>query len=374
MDYEKELTAIEASTDMNGQEETENRRLVLYGAGSLGKMAVDIMKHTDRYPVYIVDKMAQGQIGNLVIRRLNELSEDIKENALFLVTICTVPFNSVKEELISDGIRHIMPFYTYAYRVFPRWLSNGWFVSQITPEIKNKILIISGLLAHDTYSLHHYMQFCWWKLRGREMVYEDCPVLSGRKYFAAPCMPDMGSGEFLIDCGCHVGITIKQFMQAAKGKFRGVLAFEPDLYNLEKAKKNIADSRVTFDKRAVAMVTGTSGFMPELGFASKLEKQGKQTVRTVALDELNISPTIIKIHVEGSEYEVMKGAVNTIKRCRPILMVFADHTVEGLYEIPAFVQELKSYHLFFYLHDYCGNSAVFYMIPDERMKTYESRI
>lgn len=372
MDYEKELQTLEASSDENNNVNIDNPLLVLYGAGALGRMAMDIMAHTDKYPAHIVDKKARGKIGKIEIESLNDLSEEIKRNALFLVTICTVPYHVIAEELSNAGIEHIMPFYTYAYLAFPEWLSNGWFISEITPEIKEKILSVCRLLAHDDCSIHHYLQFCWWKLRGKEVIYEDYPVLSGKKYFHAPCMPVMGKKEFFIDCGCHEGGTIRMFMEKVAGCFDKVIAFEPDLTNLMYAKQTIHDSRVIFDERAVSLKAGKTTFISELGFASKIGQNGNRIVDVVSIDEMHLQPTIIKIHVEGNEYSVMCGAMNTIKQNRPIVMVFADHTKEGLLEIPSFVQKLEDYKLYFNLHDYCGNSAVFYMIPDERMKENES--
>ena len=49
-------------------------------------------------------------------------------------------------------------------------------------------------------------------------------------------------------------------------------------------------------------------------------------------------------------------------------MILADHNEDGLYEIANFLNQLREYKLYFYLHDYCGNSAVYYAIPKERIK------
>lgn len=41
----------------------------------------------------------------------------------------------------------------------------------------------------------------------------------------------------------------------------------------------------------------------------------------VKLDDLNLTPDIITMDVEGAEFEVIKGATETIKRCKPIIYI-----------------------------------------------------
>lgn len=44
-------------------------------------------------------------------------------------------------------------------------------------------------------------------------------------------------------------------------------------------------------------------------------------VSIVTLDSLNLSPDFIKIDVEGAELQVLRGAVDTLKRCKPVLQI-----------------------------------------------------
>jgi FkbM family methyltransferase len=47
----------------------------------------------------------------------------------------------------------------------------------------------------------------------------------------------------------------------------------------------------------------------------------EQVVNTVTIDSLNLNPDIVKIDVEGGDYEVLLGMTQTIRRCRPFIMV-----------------------------------------------------
>lgn len=50
------------------------------------------------------------------------------------------------------------------------------------------------------------------------------------------------------------------------------------------------------------------------------EPTGQESVRMISLDDLNLTNiSVIKIDVEGMDFEVLKGARETIERCRPCL-------------------------------------------------------
>ena len=57
--------------------------------------------------------------------------------------------------------------------------------------------------------------------------------------------------------------------------------------------------------------------------ASKVHKEGSLTQYSIKLDSLKIKKKIsfIKIDVEGHEMEVLKGAKNTIKKSKPIILI-----------------------------------------------------
>lgn len=339
--------------------------ICLYGAGSLGQLAMDCMGLADIKVRHIFDREKQGSINGIEIETIEKLSKEESKNILLLITICTIPYETIVKDLKDFKFKQIMPFYTYAYLKFSYILSNGWYIEDITNYF-TEICEVSELLMHDECSLHHYMSFVWWKCTGREVIYSEYPILSKRKYFASPIMPNLGIQESYLDCGSHYGDTIKQFLDTVHGKYKSIMAFEPDRNSLEIAKKRFQEEKIIWDSRGVFNKSTQVQFQSGMGFASKLNDSGQQKIETVSIDELNISPSIIKIHVEGAEYAVLEGAYRTIVKNRPIIMVFADHSIDGLYKIPSLVTRYEDYLLYFNYCDYCGNTAIFYMIPKER--------
>ena len=83
-------------------------------------------------------------------------------------------------------------------------------------------------------------------------------------------------------------------------------------------KKFVYDGLASFDRESAA-----SWLNPErlYWFApDKLELKAFDCI-TERLDDQCLEPLFIKIDVQGYEYQVIKGGMETIKRCEPILMV-----------------------------------------------------
>mgnify|MGYP000006477063 FL=1 len=366
MNYKEELQKIYTKEIPEYSTEFLNNEFILYGAGSLGSMAVDLLEKRGLRPEYIVDKSAKGNIKGIKIISPEEIPDIDKKEKLFIICIATLPYNSIIEFLSSIGVKNTIQFYTYAYLQFPDLLLNGWTSYNITENEKNELESVCESLKHDECSLCHYLQFLWWKLRGIEHIYEGYPVLSGKKFFGSPAIPQLSDNEILLDAGCHYGQTIKSFIEKTNNKYDKIYAFEPDAANLEKCKDKFYDERIIYSDKAIYNECEKVKFMTGLGFASKIDnKDGNKEVDAITIDSLNINPTIIKLHTESDELKGLEGAEHTIGRSHPILMIMADHTPDSLYKIPQFITKLNGYKLYFNLHDYCGNTAVYYGVPNK---------
>ncbi|MDD5010593.1 MAG: FkbM family methyltransferase [Phycisphaerae bacterium] len=110
---------------------------------------------------------------------------------------------------------------------------------------------------------------------------------------------------------------------------------------------------------AAAQLRFASGRSP----SSSVCKNGSDVVQCVALDDcLNrYKPTLIKMDIEGSELEALKGAERIITSQNPQLAISVYHTPEHLWKIPLFIKKIvPNYKCFLRSHGANGYDTVFY--------------
>jgi FkbM family methyltransferase len=125
-----------------------------------------------------------------------------------------------------------------------------------------------------------------------------------------------------VDVGANVGLWSRDLVK----HFAQVVAFEPVAIFRECLEKNVTGTNFVVsplalgdqDTQATMIITeGNTGH-------SHLDptKMGTGDVQVVRLDNLNmLDIDYIKIDCEGYEYRVLQGAEQTIKRCRPVVVV-----------------------------------------------------
>lgn len=133
-----------------------------------------------------------------------------------------------------------------------------------------------------------------------------------------------------VDIGCHKGEVLDDILKLApQGKH---FAFEPipELYSALKEKYN---GHVSVHQIALSDKPGTTSFHhvltnPAYSGIRKRSYEQEEDIRKIEvpkakLDDLlpeNTTIDLIKIDVEGAEYEVLKGAVKTISSQQPIII------------------------------------------------------
>ena len=64
--------------------------------------------------------------------------------------------------------------------------------------------------------------------------------------------------------------------------------------------------------------------------------------------ENNISPSFIKMDVEGAEQEILQGAINTIQKNNPFLHVCLNHRQNDQFEIITFLNQIQDYNYYIF--------------------------
>lgn len=157
-------------------------------------------------------------------------------------------------------------------------------------------------------------------------------------------------GQFAVEAGANIGahtLALSEFV----GERGRVFAFEPQRIVFQTLCANVAlNSRLNVDCRQVALGEASGSlFVPPIDYRSPNNfgglglgdwKEGEH-VPQITLDSLQLPRCdLLKADVEGMELAVLRGAAETIRRCRPVLYVESDR-VERRAELVAFIRALN---------------------------------
>ena len=152
-----------------------------------------------------------------------------------------------------------------------------------------------------------------------------------------------GEGLIALDIGANVGDWTESLLKASPQA--SVFAFEPSGEAFEKLSQKFSTTpNVRLVRAAVGNTNGVATLwapLPGSGLASltkrRLDHMGidfdhSENVDLVTLDEwceLNkVSPTLIKIDVEGHELDVLQGGLNTLKGVKVVQFEFGGCNID----------------------------------------------
>lgn len=145
----------------------------------------------------------------------------------------------------------------------------------------------------------------------------------------------MNDSSASIDVGAYIGEILQDLMKIApRGR---TFAFEPQPNFFQKLEERFPDAEIC--NCALGDSTGTMSFVLAVqaparsGFKRRQypvnEDQTRDTViQVLRMDDVipaNVKIDFIKIDVEGAEFMVMRGGVNTIRRSRPTIVFEFGH-------------------------------------------------
>ena len=181
--------------------------------------------------------------------------------------------------------------------------------------------------------------------------------LLGEHEWMASQNPDnvVREGDIVLDCGAHVGVFTQKALDLGAAK---VVAIDPDPIQVECLQRNfsaeIASGRVLLVPKGVWSSEGSLTF--HVGFINSgsssvvLERepgtrQVEVPVTTIdkLVAELNL-PRVdyIKLDIEGAEGDALQGAMETLRKYRPRLMIDSNHRPDDLTRLPAIIAQAHS--------------------------------
>jgi len=180
------------------------------------------------------------------------------------------------------------------------------------------------------------------------------------------------------------GETTLNFAKWAGKTYKGAYIFEPEekqahfceentkgLSNVKVFSKGLWDKEATLEFLSININDATELVCKESKdsyVAANLEGDEVFSCRVTSLDEQlkevgADKVTFIKMDIEGSEYNAIKGMEKTIKKNLPKLAVSVYHKKEDLIMIPLLLLEYCGEYRFYLRHyDCCANDTVLYAV------------
>lgn len=183
-------------------------------------------------------------------------------------------------------------------------------------------------------------------------------------------LPSWRSPLRFVDCGAFDGDTLEDFVRNGF-EIQAVAAFEPDLENFSKLSRFVQSHKkdfpdVTLFPCGVYSSTKQLSFETGQGMASNITGKNAAFIQCVALDDAicSFAPNLIKMDIEGAEYDALLGGRGLINACLPGLAISLYHRPEHLWQIPLLVNELapNKYEFFIRSHAMSTFDSVLYCI------------
>lgn len=145
-------------------------------------------------------------------------------------------------------------------------------------------------------------------------------------------------GQTILDIGTNYGTTILQFAKLLNGQ-GFAYGFEPDPLNFKLCQQNMSLNPFTNieveniglgnTESSLYLVVDTASNRGGNRISTQIDNREHTEVKVIKLDSWAITKNLsqvdlLKIDVEGYEYEVLKGGVELLKRFKPTLFIELD--------------------------------------------------
>jgi len=316
------------------------RKLVIFGAGDCGHIVYEIFRDAGIGISCFCDNKMAGKTDEetgLPVMRPEDLAGG-QENILFLICVvdaklCEMIYGQLLRLGYAGGQIDIMRDYydmiplSYFERNMKKYMEcyqllEDGFSRKVYRERIKKVCIM-GCIA-DVVSDY------------RDMYFDEKIVLS--------------ENEVFVDCGGYDGNTSVEFIKRCGGRYKKIVIFEPELCKKEAIKEKMSGEDYELHMKGV-WSESTKLYFDALGTDGShvSDAEGGYVIETVRLDDAvyDLKPTYIKMDIEGSEQEALKGCGRILKDYKPKLAVCLYHKPSDLFEIPRIVKKLNpNYRLF----------------------------
>ena len=353
---------------------TAGQPVVLYGTGDGADKVLARLAETG-VPVsgiFASDEFVRGQqFHGFTVQAYSELLA-LREKVIVLIA-----FASELPDVLERFYKLASVHETYAPHV-PVFSGEETVTAAWIKKYERELQTVYERLA-DAVSRETFASVLNYKLSGKLSYLQACTTNRAedlRTIFS------FGGEETYLDLGAYNGDTVQEFLQLTRGRYKKIVALEPDKKNFKKLTDFVRQNELkhitclqagVWNDCGSLELTGNGGRQSTFweadrsGFAtqplsqtcSMKKKIKKQQVTVVSVDAVlgNDRADYMKFDVEGVEKEALEGAAGHLvpdgNGTLPKLMVAAYHHDEDLFALPMLLWKLQpEYKIYLRKHPY----------------------
>lgn len=334
----------------------KNKKIVVYGAGALGH---EIYKNLLKKNIEI-DCFCSGINGGYIdkntgipVIKKEELSRYL--NAIIIMAIGDAATTKEKENLVFE-------FYKMGF-LDVQILNHSLFdkkercedILQYREHFAQAYQLLEDDISKKVYidKLEYLVKYIPVGFKSDKDMYLDSDLIQ------------LTDNECIIDAGAFTGDTAELFVKNA-GKGSNIYSFEPDESNYKKLWKRVKDiPQIKTIKKGLWSKSTTLSFSDDQNGSSHIKESGDIEIEAIDLDsfcdENNLSPTFIKMDIEGAEFEAINGSRKTIIQNKPRMSICLYHKLEDMFMIPIMIKELDADYKLYVRHysDYHTDTVLY---------------
>jgi FkbM family methyltransferase len=322
-----------------------DKSFVIFGAGQLGRKVARALRQHGIEPLAFADSNPQmwgRAVDGTTVRSPTDAATEWGQRAAFVIAIWPSRANDTYFDRVRQlqqlGCAKVIPYLSLL------WTDPAAYLPHFALDAPHSILAEADLIRRcaglwsDRASAEAFLGILRWRLLAD---FSDIPARSIHEQYFPDDLYTVGPNDVFVDCGAFDGDTVRAIAQRLDRALCRVIALEPDPQNFA-ALKDFVDSlgargdSITAWPYAVGRRRETLRFSATGTDMASVSAEGSVTVEAISLDELlaDESPSLIKMDIEGFELEALAGAVEVIRRFRPIMAVTVYHHSDHLWKVP----------------------------------------
>lgn len=307
--------------------------ILLYGMGNGADKIINVLEENGiefqgvfASDGFVRDKFFHG-------KKLISYSQAKEQFGDMIVLLC---FGSARDDVRQNVLKIASEQELYAPEV--PVVSTGLFNLDYYNQNKAEFDKIYSLLADDL-SKKTFLNIIKYKISGKIEYLLDCETDENEPY---KTFLHLSNDETFLDLGAYTGDTVADFVARVED-YNEIIAVEPDIKNFKKLSRNTENLKNIILYNAGISDSVKCDMFSMCGGRNSTSDKGKTEIEFLSVDKIckGKNVTYIKMDVEGEEENTILGAGDTIRKCKPKMLVSAYHKTDDFLCLPKAVLNIR---------------------------------